>query len=399
MMNVVSYKKAIELFTENFSKILKTETLPVDEAIGRVLSADVFSEENLPAYRRSTVDGYALNSKDAMVCSPSAPSVLKTVGSIEMGQIPQKKLCRGECMYIPTGGALPDGSDCVAMTEQTELLGDEAVFSTALSAMQNVVEVGEDFKKGDKVAAKGTYLSPNVASAIAGTGCKKVDVFKKLKYYIISTGDELVSYDGELPLGKIRDVNTILLSDASPLWECCGKARVGDDYELLKKTVLEATKTSDVVLLSGGSSVGKQDYTERLLSDFGEIFLRGVAIKPGKPTVAASSGRKMFIGLPGHPAAAFTVLKTVCLKAYEELLGMKERIKIRAISDINFAGGKGRTLIMPVRHYESADKLYFSPLFGKSGMAGSIASADGFAVVPDRIEGIDKGETLDIELL
>lgn len=399
MMNVVSYSKASELFAEKFSALLKTETLPVDQAIGRVLSCDVFCEEELPAYRRSTVDGYALNAKDVMVCSQSAPSVLKIVGSVKMGQMPERKVSRGECMYIPTGGALPDGADCVAMIEQAEVLGDELFLSAPLSNMQNAVERGEDFKKGDMTASKGTYLSPNAASAIAGTGTKNVCVYKKLKYFIISTGDELVAYDEKLPLGKIRDLNTILLSDASPLWECSGKARVGDDYELLKKTALEAAEICDVVLISGGSSVGRQDYTERLLNELGEIFLRGVALKPGKPTVAASSEGKLFIGLPGHPAAAFTVLKTLCLKAYEKSLGMKEKVKVKAKADINFAGGKGRTLIMPVRLYSIDGELYFSPVFGKSGMSGSIASADGFAVVADNIEGINKGEILDIELI
>ena len=399
MMNVIPYREALHLMSEKFAAIGVTETLPTDKTVGRICAKDVFCPENLPPYRRSTVDGYALKSSDAAVCSPAAPAVLKGVGAVEMGKMPENKINIGECMYIPTGGMLPEGSDCVVMIEQTERIGEEICLSSSLSYMENVVEIGEDYKKGERIVEKGVLITAMRAAALAGAGVKTAEVVKKPKYFVISTGDELVNYDEECPLGKIRDVNTLLLTYAALLWECVGSVKVKDDYDKLKENIDKAAEIADIILLSGGSSVGNADYTERLLAEVGEIFIRGIALKPGKPTVASFGKGKIFIGLPGHPTAAFTVLKEVCLKAYERSQSVKERPKIKARSEINFPAGKGRTLIMPVKLQEKDGETYFEPLFGKSGMVGTMAACDGFVTVPDFVEGIDKGKIAEIELL
>ena len=236
-MNVIPYREALRLMNEKFAAIGVTETLPTDKTVGRICAKDVFCPENLPPYRRSTVDGYALKSSDAAVCSPAAPAVLKVVGAVEMGQKPANKIKIGECMYIPTGGMLPEGSDCVVMIEQIERIGEEICLSSSLSYMENVVEIGEDYKKGERIVEKGTVITAMRAAALAGAGVKTAEVVKKPKYFVISTGDELVNYDEECPLGKVRDVNTLLLTYAAPLWECVGSVKVKDDYDKLKENI------------------------------------------------------------------------------------------------------------------------------------------------------------------
>lgn len=397
MLKVLSYPAAVAAVQHRFESMLVSTTTDTMSAVGFICASDVLSPETVPAFDRSTVDGYAVACSDANAASASAPAVFELCGEVKMGERADFVVGGGRCVYVPTGGMLPKGADAVAMIEDCERRGDEILLSTPLRHMENVAATGEDIKEGGAVLKRGDTLNACKTGALCAAGIPRVEVYRKPRFYVISTGDELVGYDEPCPSGKIRDVNTELISAAAgERWELAGRERVVDDRDLLSAAMRRGLDCADVVIVSGGSSVGIADYTERLFEEFGEVFMHGVAIKPGKPTLAASCGDKLLVGLPGHPMAAFTSFKLIFERAYLAAAGAERQSFLFAEAEVNFAGGRGRACVMPVKLSVSEGAVKAKPLFYKSGMISVLAECDGFAVLPDSAEGVYKGERLEI---
>lgn len=396
MLKVMSYPAAVAAVGERFSTLLKTETLSVGEAYGAICAEDVLSPETVPAFNRSTVDGYAVVCSDTNAASAASPAVFELTGAVEMGKTADFPVGGGRCCYVPTGGMLPENADAVAMIEDCERRGDEILLSAPLRHLENVAVRGEDISEGEAVLKRGDTIGACKTGALCAAGITRVSVYRKPRFYVISTGDELVGCDEECPLGKVRDVNTALVAAAADKWKFAGSERVKDDKELLSRAISRGLERANVVIVSGGSSVGIADYTERLFAEFGDVFLHGVAVKPGKPTLAASRGDKLLIGLPGHPMAAFTSFKLIFERAYLSAAGAERENFLYAEAAVNFAGGRGRACVMPVRLFSEGGTVKAQPLFYKSGMISVLAKCDGFAVLPDYAEGAYKGERLEI---
>lgn len=403
LFKVVSVEATRQIIKDNFSYELGCESVSIAEAVGRICFSDIKSNMNIPAFRRSTVDGFAVNSKDVFGASEAMPSMMDLKAEILMGKTPPSRIAsRGECLYIPTGGMLPDGADSVVMIEYTDKLDEKTILINSPSAPgDNVIQVGEDIRLDDTVIKRGKKLRPYEIGVLAALGVKTVEVYKKIRIAIISTGDEIVDCDSEPKLGEIRDINTYLLSAAvledGAIPVCYGIIK--DDFQLLKDAVDKALSECDIVLISGGSSVGKKDQTLKVIDSYedGGSLVHGIAVKPGKPTLIGNAGGKAIFGLPGHPLAASIIYKILVKSLMDNAMGhMEADYGISAVMSINYHKAKGREEYLPVSLEIVDGKLTAKPVFGKSGLISVFSRAWGYVKIDKNLEGLRSGDIVTV---
>lgn len=403
LFNVLTVKDTSKLIDDNFNYILKSEIIKLPDATGRILKNDIIAKENVPDFRRSTVDGYAVYSRDVFGASESIHSILDLKGEIFMGQEAEGEISiPGQCYYVPTGGMLPKGSDSVIMIEYTEKLDNTTILtSKATSPGENVIEIGEDIKKDEVVIKKGTKLRAYEIGVLASLGFYEIEVYKKPVIGIISTGDEVIHPSQNINIGQIRDINTYLLNSLAED-KGCVTVRYGlikDEYELLKITLEKAVSKCDIVLVSGGSSVGKKDNTVKVIEDLedGELLVHGISVKPGKPTIIGKSKGKIIFGLPGHPLACAVIFQVMVKYYIEKITDHKEKMyPIICKFKLNYHKAKGREEYLPVFIEEKGEELIASPVFGKSGLITSFSKAYGFIRIDRNEEGINEGQIVKV---
>lgn len=404
--NVVSVEEGRRLMIETYKEYrIETEEISILEATGRILVEDIISKANVPEFNRSTVDGYAVRSSNTHGASESIPSFLVLLGEIKMGESADVKISSGEAIYVPTGGMIPEGADAVIMIEHAEKLDDSTLMVyRPLSVGENIIFKGDDIKEGEEIIKKGKKLSPQDIGVLAALGVSKVNVYKKPRFFIISTGDEIVDLNEELTIGKVRDINSYALSSLIIKLggEVSGKSIVRDDFELLRNNVEKALEVSDIVIISGGSSVGTRDYTSKVINSFNGkgVFVHGVSIKPGKPTIIGEGNGKAIFGLPGHPVSSIIIFKVFIEYFIKHLFNIKENInKTTAILDFNFPSSPGKETYQMVNIVERDGETHAVPSFGKSGMISLLSKSDGYIVLKPHEEGISKGETREVYFL
>ena len=387
---VTSYENTKKVVEDNLRKIISSFYVDVDQSLGKMLSEDIVSSEESPLYNRSTVDGYAVNITDVSASTQSIPSFLNIVGNIKIGEMPTVKINKGECAYVATGALIPEGANAVVMIEHVDVLKDQLAVYNPVANNENIILKGEEIKVGQTVAKKGDIIDPIKISIFSSLGIAKVPVYEKIKIAIISTGDELIDPSEKAELGKIRDINTNMLKAISQKYDfdVIYSSRIKDDLETLKGEIKKASDIADVVLLSGGSSVGVRDYTNEALESLGEIILHGVAIKPGKPTCIAKVNNKLVFGLPGNPFAALLVYKELCCDVIYSLRGYVLKPKTYAFVKTNFHSTPGRTTLQPVSLFVEGDKVYAEPLFLKSSHLATMLKADGYIKISADSEGV-----------
>jgi len=385
--------------------VVETEEVSLSDMTGRILADSIVSDIDLPAFSRSTMDGYAVRGSSTFGATEGNPAYLALKGSVAMGESPDFSINTGEAAGIPTGGMLPDGSDSVVMIEHTEALDDTTIeIYKSVAPGQHVVEAGEDIKSGEVVLTRGQELRPQEIGLLAALGKIAAKVYKKPVIGIISTGDEVVPI-GEVPEpGQIRDINTYTLS--GQVQEAGGAPLtfgiVRDDYDALYSKCAEALTKSDMVLISGGSSVGMRDYTIEVLSNLPDssILVHGISISPGKPTILAKAQNKAFWGLPGHVTSAMVVFKTVVLPFIRHIAGSAwlndRKLNIFANLSRNVSSAQGRVDYIRVRMFEKNGVLWAEPILGKSGLINTMVKADGLIEVGINTEGLDKGSQVKI---
>lgn len=397
---LISSSDVLSLF-DQFSP-LEQETIPLGAARGRVLAEDIVSLESLPPFSRSTMDGFAVRASDTFGSSESETALLTIIGEIVMGVPGQEFTLRpSQAVRIWTGGELPRKADAVVMVEYTQRFDDEtvAVFRPVAPG-ENVIRAGEDYARGATVLAKGRMLRPQDLGALSGLGIISVPVYRQPRVAILSTGDELVPMDENPPPGKIRDINSTtlaaLVEEAGGIPVACGIC--GDDLDPMRSRCTEALARADILLLSGGSSVGKRDFTLQVFQSLPEtkVLVHGVSIRPGKPTILARQGNKALFGLPGHVASAmvvFSLFVRPLLRRYSGLgttLGLQT---VRAITAEQIPSVIGREEYVRVQLTPQADggPPLASPVYGKSGLLGPLVRADGLLPIGRDVEGFDRG--------
>jgi len=399
VLKVISGEEAFEIINGRLADMpCAAEKVSLFLSVGRVLAEDIISRENIPAFDRSTVDGYAVKASDTYGCSESTPAQLGISGEILMGDTADTPLKESQCIKISTGGMLPEGADSVVMVEHTDCSFDSLclVYKT-VSPYENVIRKGDDIKEGDTVLGKGTVITSRETGILASLGINEVPVAVKPRIGIISTGDELVPTEGQAKSGKVRDINTHILSALMREngCDCTEYGIVKDKYEDIYAAVVRAVSESDIVLISGGSSAGTRDMTARIISSLGEVYAHGIAIKPGKPTIIGRIDGKAVFGLPGHPAASYFVCLRFIVPLVQQLLGLRtEKKTVTAAVLQNISSNHGREEIVCVR----LTKLGAQPVFAKSGVISLLSESDGYIIIDRNREGLRRGEKVEIHL-
>lgn len=384
----------------------ETSKIPLVDALGRVIAADVFSPVAVPGFARSTIDGYAVKAKDTFGASESLPALITVTGEILMGKEAAQTMAPGEGLKISTGGMLPPGSDAAVMIEYTEELDSTTV--TVLRPVapgENVIQAGEDVQPGQLVLPKGWQLRPQDVGVLAGIGITELEVFNRPRVGIISTGDEIIS-PGLVPQpGQVRDINSYTLYGL--VQECGGIGKlypiIPDCFDQLRQQVEEALAENDLLIISGGSSVGTRDATARVMDALGDpgVLIHGVSVRPGKPTVLGMVGQKPIIGLPGHPVSAMVIfdlfIKPI-LRHYQGVRRGSPEAVVRARLSSNVASGPGREDFVRVLLEDRMGKLWAVPVLGKAGLITTMVKADGIFRIPLDKEGVMEGEYVNVRL-
>jgi molybdopterin molybdotransferase len=398
------------LLQELASVPLALEKLPLPAALDRVLALDICSPENLPRHPRSTMDGFAVRAADTFGASPSMPCYLEITGEVAMGQAAKGEVKKGKCFRIATGGLLPHGSDAVIMFEHTIPVDDKMIeLIKSVGVGTNLIDRGEDIRKNHTALAKDHLLRPQDLGLLAGLGIGEVDVYRKPRVGVLSTGDEIVPWTQSPPLGKIRDINGITLS---ALASRCGAqvtdyGIVSDTEEIFFAGVQQAANKNDIVLFSGGSSVGMRDLGERVIERLGNpgILVHGVALKPGKPILIGLSNNTAIFGLPGHPVSAMVCFELFVAPALRLLSGIPASTRplqptIRAKLDRNINSAAGRLDLVRVQLQQQEDSSFRAvPVLGKSGSISTLSRAQGYFLIDTQSQGINKDTEVKVHLL
>jgi len=382
------------------------EIAPLDKTLGRVLSGDIVSPEDLPGFPRTVVDGYAIRAKDSFGATESLPALLEIVGEVGMGQVPSMTVAAGQAVKISTGGMVPKGADGVVMVEYCHLMDQTTVeVSRAISPQENVIQPDDDFKKGAVVLRKGWKLRSQDVGVLAGLGVTEVTVYRKPRVAIISTGDEVIPVQEKPKPGQVRDINTYTLSafctkesaEPVPLGLC------RDDFEQLRNMLLKGLETADTVWISGGSSVGTRDLTLKVFESIEgtELLVHGISISPGKPTIIARKGATAVFGLPGHTASAMVVAE-VFLAPFlarlggETTFGQRLQNRVPARLSRNIESASGRDDFIRVRLIQGDGEWIAEPIFGKSGLISTLVEADGLLRIDRNTEGLYQGQQVEV---
>jgi len=383
-------------------------TIPLEGSLGRILCRDILSNEDLPHFFRSVMDGYAVRAKDTFGAGESLPALFEISGEVLMGQDPGTVVGEGQAVKISTGGMLPENADGVVMVEHTHLLDENTLeVSRAISPLENIIQPGDDIRKGETILRKGQMLRPQDLGLLAGLGRAEVSVYAKPRVAIISTGDEIVSIDDQPGLGQVRDINCYTLGSF------CQRAGVApeymglcsDDFMSMKKMVEKAVNQSDMVWISGGSSVGTRDLTLKVFeerNDF-ELLVHGISVSPGKPTIIGRAGSKPVIGLPGHVASALIVAEVFLTRLISRISGREDpheglQAQIQAVLSQNIESKSGREDYIRVKLVKQ-DEIYIAePIFGKSGLISTLVEADGLICIDRNTEGVYEGQRVKVFL-
>ncbi|MHB8134291.1 MAG: molybdopterin molybdotransferase MoeA [Anaerolineaceae bacterium] len=394
-------------FVDKFEN--KTEIIETKLALGRVVALPIIASENIPAFPRSTVDGFAVLSKDTFGVSENLPGLFKVIGEVVMGQPAEIEIRSGEAAVIHTGGMLPKGADAVVMIENSQLtFPGEIEIMKSVGHNENVILTGEDVKEGVEVFTQGTLLRPGDIGALMSLGITKLSVFKLPRVGIVSSGDEIVDPEQKINVGQVRDINSYCLS---ALVQSHGGIPnrygiVPDDKKKLTEVMKTAFVENDLIIVTAGSSASVRDLTAEVIDTIGKpgVLVHGVNVKPGKPTILAICDGKPIIGLPGNPVSAYVIASIFVVPLLRKIRGEKyfeKRQKLKGILTINVASLAGREDWIPVivqEDMESGIKT-IEPIFYKSNLIFSIIRADGFLRIPPDITGYSARTEVEIILI
>ncbi len=397
---LVSYDDALAVLRR--FRPLGTESVAVTDVVGRVLARPVRAAIDVPHFARAYMDGYAVRAADTAGASDGAAVPLRVVGAVEMGRAAPGRVRSGEAMRIPTGGMLPPGADAVVMVEHTSEAGDDTVrIMRAAAAGQHVMARGEDMHRGDVLFPAGHRCRPLDVGALTGVGASRVLVHRRPRVAVIATGNEIVPPNVTPKAGQVRSINQYALAAmiAAEGGATIDLGVVPDRLAAIRRAVVRALRVADVVMLSGGSSVGVKDLTPQVIGTLprARILVHGVRIKPGKPTLIAQIGAKPVLGLPGHPVSALVVFEIFGAPLVRRLGGEPEaqtfmpRTRVRARLAAPVASTVGRDDWVRVRLEERDGDPLAHPLAGGSAEIAAFVHADGMIHVPAAAAGLDAG--------
>jgi molybdopterin molybdotransferase len=384
----------------------ESEYISLDESLDRITSTDIISPETLPAFPRSTVDGFSVKAIDTFGASPGLPSYLEIIGQVHMGGPPSITLNTGQTAVTYTGGMLADKADAVVMIEDTQQIDEHTIEVLRPVAIgENMVHPGEDVHGGETILLQGAIIRPQDIGALQSVGINHIKATRKPRVAILSMGDEIISSDKIPMVGQIRDVNThtisAMISQAGGVPIRLGIAR--DDFDEQLKMAKSGLSEADILVFSAGSSVSIRDITADIINALGNpgVLVHGLSLKPGKPAIIGIVHQKPVFGLPGNPVSAMIVFDLLVRPTIYQLSGCKfppEKQTVLAQLGANIPSAPGREDYMPVKLENTNDSLTAYPILGKSNLIYTLARADGLIQVPIDKSGLYEGDFVKVRL-
>jgi molybdopterin molybdotransferase len=395
----ISLEEARRLIDEATSPLDRVERVSIDRANGRVVARDVVAGCDVPPFARAAMDGYAVVAEDTFGAGQFQPKVLTLVDKVYTGQVPTRAVSRGECIEIATGAPMPTGADAVVMVEETERddAGRVRFFSPVYPG-QNVGKQAADILAGQTLVGRGSVLNPSRIGALAAAGVLEVDLIAKPRVAILSTGNEIVDPGRPLLPGQIYDINKFTLS--AIIEEHGGVpvpyATAPDTVEDLTRA-LEACAAEDLIVFSGGSSVGERDLILDVVMQQGDVLFHGIAVKPGKPTLFGRINGKPVFGMPGYPTSCLSNGYMLLVPVLRRLAHLPET-GLRMVTvplGQRIVSTTGRHQFYTVRLVDGVAM----PAFKASGDITSMSQADGYIEIPAQTDIVEKGELVEVKLL
>ena len=398
--NSMPVDKARQFIKQYLDPVAETETVTLHQSLGRVIAQDIQSPANVPNYDNSAMDGYAFNSQDLNT------TPLKIIGTAFAGKAFNTAVASGECVRIMTGAAMPQGTDTVAMQEKVLRDGDNIQFTEAPKPRANVRYAGEDLQQGQNVLSAGHLMQPADLGLLASLGIAEICVYRKLKVAFFSTGDELVAIGNPLATGQVYDSNRYTLYGMlSRLGvEIIDLGAIADDPLQLENTLLNAAAQADVIITSGGVSVGEADYMKELLSKHGQVMFWKIAMKPGRPLAYGKVGNAHYFGLPGNPVAVMVTFYQFVREALLTLMGQPATnalpmFEVECTAPIRKL--TGRTEFQRGILYTDAAGIWKVKPTGAQGSAilSSMSLANCFIVLDENVGNLDAGTMVQVQVL
>jgi molybdopterin molybdotransferase len=404
--NVLPPGQALQVLLARLQTRLATEVVLTSQALGRVTAEAIGAPEALPAFPRSTMDGYSVRASDTFGASESLPAYLEVAGEVPMGQAPDVTLAVGQAAVAYTGGMLAHGADAVVMVENTQAIDARSIeVLRPVAPGENVVQVGEDVRVGETILPAGHLIRPQDIGGLLALGITQVTVRRRPCVAIVSTGDEIVAPDVKPGPGQIRDINTYTL--AALVQQAGGVPLpidvIKDDYQAQCQAAAEGLRRADMLIFSAGSSVSSRDMTVHVLNSLGApgVLVHGIAHRPGKPTIVALVEGKPAFGLPGNPVSAIIVFDVLVRPTLYTLAGctqLPQPTLVRARLTKNIPSIPGREDHVQVRLLHADGGLRAEPVFGKSNLIYTLIRADGIVVVPLDAGGLYAGEEVPVRI-
>jgi len=394
---LISREKALETILSTVKPIERTEKIRIEDAGGRILATDIKAQSDVPPFDRAAMDGYAVKAEDTFNASTFNPVRLKIAGVLHAGESTDTPVKRGECIRIATGCPIPPGADAVVMMEFTEEEGDFVSIFRAVHPGANIAKRGEDIKKGEVILKKGDFLTPAKIGVLASLGYREISVYQKPRVAVIPTGSEICEIGSPLREGQIYDVNSYTLT--SVLLEngaAVTRAPIVPDVVDEIRSAVTRYMDHDLIVFSGGSSVGEKDMLVRVVEELGELLFHGVQIKPGKPTLFGLVNETPIFGMPGYPTSCLSNAYIFLVPAIRKMARLPPKhprtVKVKMGARIVSASGREQFLTVKIEK----DVAY--PVFKASGDITSLADADGYIILPVNLDVVEKGEEVTVTL-
>ena len=393
----ISLEEARAIITKSLRPIDRVERVPLDAAHGRVLAQELVASADVPPFSRAAMDGYALRAVDTTGATPARPAILTCIEKVFTGQMPSMTIEAGQCTEIATGAPMPPGADSVVMVEQTDAEGTTVRIFAAADVGQNIGRQGADIKRGQTVMRAGETLNASRVGAIAALGLAEVNVYARPRVAILSTGNEIVDPGQPLAPGHIYDINrfTVAAVVAEHGGVPIAYRTAADTIEDLERALDECLH-DDVLVFSGGTSVGERDLILDALGNRGEVLFHGISVKPGKPTAFGLVKHKPFFGMPGYPSSCLLNTHILLVPAVRSIarLPALERHTMTLPLAHRVASARNRHQFYTVRITDGVA----IPAYKASGDITSMSQADGYFEIAAETDFVEEGELVEVTL-
>ena len=409
-LNKVGFSK-LTLLDDALKKIqgyitpVSLDEVETSKALNRILGTDIISELDIPPFDRSAMDGYAVKAEDTFGASPSNPKTIKKIGTIEIGEQTDLVLKSGDAIRISTGAVIPQGANSVIKIEDTDIDGQIISLYASIVPGKNISKRGEDIPRGTDILGTGITIKASHIALLSSLGIKHVIVKKKPKVSVFAVGDELIEVGNPLPTNKIYNSNSPMVSSLVETYggSVVRELNIKDDKDEIRNNLINSSTDSQIIIFTGGTSVGTKDFLPETIHENGEVLVHGIAMRPGSPALIGLKDQSLVFCLPGTPVAAYICFLSIVGTTIKKMLGcvkVDPRVEIIAtISKDVPVSRMGYRHFLRVKLEKKGNNLLALPVKLKgSGIISSLTQSDGIVEISEDKEGLKKGEEVSVYL-